>query len=1435
MTFTLDDGGGTANGGHNTDYFNATVNVGAVNTAPALDLNGQASGSNVTLQYVETLPATSIAPSATLADSTSPNLNGGSLTVALAANGTSNDHLTISNQGIGPGQIGISGNTVSYSGVVIGTFSGGANGVPLIVNFTSDSATPAVVQMLIRDVQFSNLSVDLQAPPRTVTFTVVDGDGVADGGHDTASVTATVNVNVYPQVALTINSDSFSGDNAHPTLITANSATLTSGDTLTGGGHDQLALFGGGNVDLNSIAGYSGIERVNLVNFGSSSAYLQLRDGSITGVVTALGSTPASLAVAVGATIGSIEGNWSNLYLTNAMVGNINLVSAGSIYLSGNTSVGAINGNWSSVRLSGSSTVTGNFEGTGGGNWVSVITAASWNPNIVFNGGDGNDTLRLLDEIPFFGGSSNTTLDLRSATLTSVENLILSGENNSYLVTSGTLADVTTIGNGVSGVGRMVVADATLDLTGITVNNVTVQSSNATGTTFTVDNRTTAFQIYGGDGQDTLQATNLAFTSTERDALFATSSIETIIDQSGTYTAPVNPNVHRMTPGTDTLTLTGADETINANAVTLNASDSLNAGGGVDTLALYGASSFDLNSIAGYSGIERVNLVNFGSSSAYLQLRDGSITGVVTALGSTPASLAVAVGATIGSIEGNWSNLYLTNAMVGNINLVSAGSIYLSGNTSVGAINGNWSSVRLSGSSTVTGNFEGTGGGNWVSVITAASWNPNIVFNGGDGNDTLRLLDEIPFFGGSSNTTLDLRSATLTSVENLILSGENNSYLVTSGTLADVTTIGNGVSGVGRMVVADATLDLTGITVNNVTVQSSNATGTTFTVDNRTTAFQIYGGDGQDTLQATNLAFTSTERDALFATSSIETIIDQSGTYTAPVNPNVHRMTPGTDTLTLTGADETINANAVTLNASDSLNAGGGVDTLALYGASSFDLNSIAGYSGIERVNLVNFGSSSAYLQLRDGSITGVVTALGSTPASLAVAVGATIGSIEGNWSNLYLTNAMVGNINLVSAGSIYLSGNTSVGAINGNWSSVRLSGSSTVTGNFEGTGGGNWVSVITAASWNPNIVFNGGDGDDTLRLLDEIPFFGGSSNTTLDLRSATLTSVENLILSGENNSYLVTSGTLADVTTIGNGVSGVGRMVVADATLDLTGITVNNVTVQSSNATGTTFTVDNRTTAFQIYGGDGQDTLQATNLAFTSTERDAIFGASSVEIIVDKSGTYHSANYLPPNQAANFTGDSGPVILSNNLQTFGDGVGGATVRQLSIADGQTDGLTVSVAAAHGTLDFASSTSGLDNLDADGSDGTLSGTGSLASINQMLADGLVYTPDQDVPPTDMVTLTINDGDGQDTLNFIFNVTGTNPTLSSTAGNDISMPPAAMISLCSRPPAVDTTRFSISIAKGRTTSGSAMKRSLRAAPMTSRTGSRATPPPSMAMC
>lgn len=136
-------------------------------------------------------------------------------------------------------------------------------------------------------------------------------------------------------------------------------------------------------------------------------------------------------------------------------------------------------------------------------------------------------------------------------------------------------------------------------------------------------------------------------------------------------------------------------------------------------------------------------------------------------------------------------------------------------------------------------------------------------------------------------------------------------------------------------------------------------------------------------------------------------------------------------------------------------------------------------------------------------------------------------------------------------------------------------------------------------------------------------------------------------------------------------------------------------------------------------------------------------------------------------------TVDRAPVILTSDLQTGGDDFGGTIVSQLSIADDQANGFTVTVVAAHGTLAPVGPPSEINNFD-DGTDGTLWGAGPLGSINQMLTEGWIYTPDENVPPTDMVTMTIADNlGGSDTVNFVFNQTGEGPiTLQGTALKDV---------------------------------------------------------------
>ncbi|MBM4074482.1 MAG: hypothetical protein FJ267_02410 [Planctomycetes bacterium] len=114
---------------------------------------------------------------AVITDIDSANISGGKLTAKITAGSQASDRLEIRNQGTGAGQIGVNGSNVTFSGVVIGTFSGGVGSTALTVTFNA-SATPTMAQWVLRNITFRNIITT--TPPtvtRTVQVSLTDGDG----------------------------------------------------------------------------------------------------------------------------------------------------------------------------------------------------------------------------------------------------------------------------------------------------------------------------------------------------------------------------------------------------------------------------------------------------------------------------------------------------------------------------------------------------------------------------------------------------------------------------------------------------------------------------------------------------------------------------------------------------------------------------------------------------------------------------------------------------------------------------------------------------------------------------------------------------------------------------------------------------------------------------------------------------------------------------------------------------------------------------------------------------------------------------------------------------------------------------------------------------------------------------------------------------------
>jgi Ca2+-binding RTX toxin-like protein len=165
---------------------NVAIAVAALNDAPAI--SSGAIGAEPTLVYTESGGPAAIAPDLTLTDVDSRNFAGGSLTIQFNGNGDAGDRLSILSQGNGLGQVGVSGNVVSFGGIAIGTFSGGHDGASPLVISLNVNARPASVEALARNVAYSNVSLVPSAATRTVSFTVDDGDGAPSLDSATATI-----------------------------------------------------------------------------------------------------------------------------------------------------------------------------------------------------------------------------------------------------------------------------------------------------------------------------------------------------------------------------------------------------------------------------------------------------------------------------------------------------------------------------------------------------------------------------------------------------------------------------------------------------------------------------------------------------------------------------------------------------------------------------------------------------------------------------------------------------------------------------------------------------------------------------------------------------------------------------------------------------------------------------------------------------------------------------------------------------------------------------------------------------------------------------------------------------------------------------------------------------------------------------------------------
>ena len=115
----------------------------------------------------------------TITDADSTNLDQGYLRARISAGyNSTQDVLSVANQGTGPNQIGFTPATgvVTFSGTSIGTATFDAVTGTLLMTFNAN-ATPAAAQAFLRNITYRNTSTTPDTATRTVTLVMEDGDG----------------------------------------------------------------------------------------------------------------------------------------------------------------------------------------------------------------------------------------------------------------------------------------------------------------------------------------------------------------------------------------------------------------------------------------------------------------------------------------------------------------------------------------------------------------------------------------------------------------------------------------------------------------------------------------------------------------------------------------------------------------------------------------------------------------------------------------------------------------------------------------------------------------------------------------------------------------------------------------------------------------------------------------------------------------------------------------------------------------------------------------------------------------------------------------------------------------------------------------------------------------------------------------------------------
>ncbi len=1134
-----------------------------------------------------------------------------------------------------------------------------------------------------------------KATATTFTVDATDLSGLQTVSGSTGKDTLLFKGTAFDLTSITLSSIEIlkaGGTGTTETIFTVDADDLASAGTVTGNSsaNDTLTILGAVDFNLKNTALSSVEKLVADVNVtGAVTFTLDQADLAKNGTVEGISSESDTL-LAVGTvldlsstTLTSIEIlQAGNSKATTFTVNPTDLASDGSVMgSSGTDTLKFVN---STVDLT--STTLSSIEKLQAGTAATVFTVDA---DDLVSGGSvlgsaKNDTLLI---------SGATLVDLSSTTLSSVE--ILQGGttgDTTFLVDTADLAKSGSITGNTGALDTLQAAGTALDLSSTALTSIDIlQATSTAATTFTVDQADLASDgfVYGTDGvSDTLKAAGSALNLTST----TLSSVEVL--QAGKAATTFTIDADDLASGGSILGGTASDTlivkdaaSIDLTSTTLSSVEVLKAGTTFNTTFIVDVADLAKGgSIVGSSGNDElqvqgtlVDLRSTGLSS--IELISATTTDATTfVLDSNDLGGTIEGDASNDIIKASTSALDISSTTLSSIEILQAGTTLATSFTvnannllSITEVQGSSGkdTLKIVGanfdlSSTVLSSVEILRAG---TVATTFTLDAEDLASGGSvigyssGNDTLAI---------AGSTVLDLSSTTLSSVETLKAGTTNGtSFIVDNNDLAKGGSIVGNAGENDTVKVGSSAIDLSSTTLSSIeTIEAGTTAATTFTVDTADLGSDgfVNGTAKNDTLKAagTSLDLSST------TLSSVEILsAAQAGTTfiadLADLSAGMSVLgSSGKDTLRVMDAD--IDLRSTSLSSIEVLQAGTTADTIFTIDTADLSKSgSVLGSSGsdtllvaetsinlssttLSSVEVVQAGLTASTTFMLDqadlasgGSIIGTAQndtlQAGSSSLNLS---STTLDSVEIIRTGATATTIVVDTEDLVSGGSVI--GSTGSDTLQVNSSSLDLT-STTLTS----------VEIIRAGSTN-NTEFRvdtadmagggqliGSSGTDTLVV----------SNSTIDLRSSTLSSVEIIqATDGVQTIFTLDTNDLAS----GGSILGVGgatqdTIVAGSTALDLSSTTLDSIEflqAASGITSGTTFTVD----ANELSGGleiSGNTAAADDTVAFRGSNFDlSNINLSSIEVLksASTSGTTFTVDVNDLTSGGSVIGSTGKDTL---------------------------------------------------------------------------------------------------------------------------------------------------------------------------------------------